>query len=190
MAHKVVMDICEPILNKGHHVYCDNFFTSPALITELSDNQTGACGTLRSNRIGVSAAIKNAKPDKGDFPMVTRDGCLLYLTWNDKRLVNLLTSVHNSSTFTQVVKSRLHAGHQREVFYPKAIQLYTMYMGGVDSADQQVQYCVSQHKMLKLWKKILRCNLLEVSVCNAKVIWKHFHPDKTREFTLKSFFHH
>lgn len=119
-------------------MYCDNFFTSPVLFTKLSDNQTGACGTLWSNRIGVPVAVKNAKPDKGDFPMATRDGCLLYLTWNDKRFVNLLTSVHNSSTFTKVVKSRLHAGHPREVFYSKAIQLYTMYMGGVDSANQQV----------------------------------------------------
>jgi hypothetical protein len=178
VAHRVVMDLCQPILNKGHHVYFDNYFTSPALVTELSQNQTGSCGTLRVNRVGVPAAVKAAKPNKGDFPEVNRDGNKLYITWHDKRLVNLLTTVHNGSTFTKAIKSRFHENHYREVYYPKAVQLYSMYMGGVDSADQQVQTCVSQHKMLKWWKKLAICNLLEVSVCNAKIIWKHFRQNE------------
>lgn len=47
--------------------------------------------------------MKAVKPNKGDFPEVKRDGHKLYITWNDKRLVNLLTTVHNGSTFTKVI---------------------------------------------------------------------------------------
>lgn len=56
-AHQVVMTLMEPLLNMGHHLYCDNYFTSPALFSELADNQTGACGTLRVNRIGVPREV-------------------------------------------------------------------------------------------------------------------------------------
>lgn len=57
LTHRVVTSLCQPLLGRGHHVYCDNFFTSPALFEELADNQTGACGTLRANRVGVPAQV-------------------------------------------------------------------------------------------------------------------------------------
>ena len=64
--HRIVMDICDPILDKGRHVYMDNFFSSPALYTELAERQTGACGTLRTNRTGVPQAVKTADPPLGE----------------------------------------------------------------------------------------------------------------------------
>lgn len=80
VAHKVVVDLCSPLLDNGHHLYCDNFFTSPALFHELSDRQTGACGTLRVNRIGVPREVKLAKPKKEDPPHLYRDGNKLYIS--------------------------------------------------------------------------------------------------------------
>ncbi|XP_021351253.1 piggyBac transposable element-derived protein 4-like [Mizuhopecten yessoensis] len=177
-AHRVVMNVTEPLLHKGHHLYCDNFFTSPSLFQDLEDNQTGACGTLRTNRIGVPNAVKTAKPKKGDLPVVVRQGNKLYICWHDKRQVNMLTTVHNGSTYTKTVRSKFHDGHVREVDHPRAIQLYTQHMGGVDVADQQTQYCVSQHRMLKWWKKLVICNLLEVTFCNSKIIWKSLNGGK------------
>ena len=55
MTHKVVTDLVRPIYGKGHYVYMDNYFSSPALFEELQYNQVGACGTLRLNRRGVPA---------------------------------------------------------------------------------------------------------------------------------------
>ncbi|CAF4791666.1 unnamed protein product, partial [Rotaria sp. Silwood2] len=40
-------------LNKGHHLYVDNWYISPALFELLHRNKTGACGTVRKNRQGV-----------------------------------------------------------------------------------------------------------------------------------------
>lgn len=109
------------------------------------------------------------------------------MTWHDKRLVNMMSTVHNGSTFSKRVRSRFHDDFYREVEHPKMIQLYTKYMGGVDLADQQVSYCVLLHRMLKWWKKLVICNLFEVCVSNSKVIFKHLNPNKrikTEKFRL------
>ncbi|KAJ8305677.1 hypothetical protein KUTeg_016222, partial [Tegillarca granosa] len=88
-------------LANGYHVYCDNYFTSPTLFQELASKQTGACGTLRVNRTCVPKEIKKAKLKKGDQLVVCRDDKLLYISWNDRRQVNLLTRIHNGSCFTK-----------------------------------------------------------------------------------------
>ena len=44
LTYDVVTKLCCPIYNKGHHVYMDNYFSSPELFNELANNQTGACG--------------------------------------------------------------------------------------------------------------------------------------------------
>ena len=43
LTFNVVTKLCRPIYNKGHHVFMDNYFSSPALFDELSRNQPGAC---------------------------------------------------------------------------------------------------------------------------------------------------
>ena len=169
--HRIVMDICDPILDKGRHVYMDNFFTSPALYTELAERQTGACGTLRTNRTGVPQAVKTADPPLGEV-MSQKEGKLLYITWKDKRRVNILSTIHNSSTYTKKLRSRFSENHHRDVDRPKAIGLYSKYMSGGDITDQQLAYNCLQHRMLKWWKKVVLCNLLEITMANAKVIYK------------------
>ena len=64
---------CEGVLDKGHHIYMDNYFSSPALYKELADHSTGACGTLRVNRIGVPTSVKNCKPTD-DLAITSREG--------------------------------------------------------------------------------------------------------------------
>ena len=119
--HRIVMDICDPILDKGRHVYMDNFFTSPALYTELAERQTGACSTLHTNRTGVPQAVKTADPPLGEV-MSQKEGKLLYITWKDKRSVNILSTIHNSSTYTKKLRSRFSENHHRDVDRPNAIR--------------------------------------------------------------------
>ena len=51
----VVMTMLAPHLSKGHTLYVDNWYSSPTLFQLLLSNSTGTCGTVRSNRKGVSA---------------------------------------------------------------------------------------------------------------------------------------
>ena len=44
------MEICKDVLNKGYHVYCDNFFTSVDLSADLLAHGTTLVGTTQANR--------------------------------------------------------------------------------------------------------------------------------------------
>lgn len=81
----IVLTLMEPYMNKGHTLYVDNWYTSPALFHYLHDNNTGACGTVRSNRTGMP-----------DFGAVGNDK-ILALKWYDKRVVHMLTSVDTAN---------------------------------------------------------------------------------------------
>ena len=182
--HKLVMDICDPVLDLGHHIYMDNFFTSPALFDELGSRGTGACGTLRLKRNGVPECVKKGVSLKGQS-FTHREQNQLFVVWKDKRQVNLLTSVHNSSTFKNRIRSRFAEGHYRTIEKPRAIGLYSMFMGGVDLSDQLNSYHQLSHKQNKWWKKVVFSHLLETSVSNARVVYKHRH--KGEAFDVNTF---
>ena len=52
------------LLDKGHRVYMDNYYTSPELLEELYFRETYACATVRNNRKGMPITMKsmNGKP--------------------------------------------------------------------------------------------------------------------------------
>ena len=60
MTQTVVMWLVDPIKGRGHHVYMDNYYTSPQLFSDLRDNGFGACGAVRVNRRGLPAAMKES----------------------------------------------------------------------------------------------------------------------------------
>ena len=51
--HCIVMRLLEGYERNDHHVYMDNYYTSPALFLEMAQNGFGAYGTARVNRQGV-----------------------------------------------------------------------------------------------------------------------------------------
>ena len=53
LGERVVCDLVEPFLFKGHRVFCDRFFTSPSLAQRLWEKQTPVCGTVQLNRKGM-----------------------------------------------------------------------------------------------------------------------------------------
>ena len=59
------MSLLSDLKNKGYRVFVDNFYTSPALFTDLHDNGFEACGTVRCDRKGLTSKFKEAKPSKG-----------------------------------------------------------------------------------------------------------------------------
>ena len=191
-AHNAVLRSAGPILVKGHHVYMDNFFSSPSLFDDLASQQTGACGTLRINRQGVPPLIKATKLKKGQPQVVVRDGLKLYISWFDKKQVNLVTTVHNDQVMEKTVRARGQPEHRRTIQKPCAIQLYTDNMRGVDLIDQKISYSLHTHKSLKWWKKMFMV-LLEISVRHSHIIHRHFHSQvsakKVRASIVSSLLH-
>ncbi len=174
MYKTLVHRMCQPLFGRGHHIYMDNLFSSPELYTDLADHQMGACGTLRVNRIGTPEEKRATKMKRGDDLRAVRDGKLMFLSWYEKRQVNILTSVHNASMFPKNVRAR-GQNEPREVLKPVAVECYSKYMGGVDRANQDMWYMLNLHKTLKWWKKVF-IYLLEASFVNSWIIWKALHP--------------
>ena len=63
---EVVVRLIRPLLNKGYHLYIDNYYTSPNLLEYLFDNKTLACGTLRKNRGKFPLDFMSMKLNRGD----------------------------------------------------------------------------------------------------------------------------
>ena len=172
---QVVLSLCQPLYNTGHHVYMDNYFSSPALFVELKMRQLGACGTLRTNRIGVPHQIRSTKLKKEGPAVTERDGDgLLYISWFDRKQVNLISSIHSTLVFRKTVRTKSTTDRKRVVDKPVAIELYTRYMQGVDRTDQLLWYNLSRHRQQKWWKKLF-LYLLEVCIVNAGIIYRELH---------------
>lgn len=91
--YDLVMRLMSGHLNKGHHLYMDNYFTSPRLFYDLRLNATLACGTARSNRKGFPRLLKLSHPEKGSID-VMNNGVVVAVKFADRREVSLLTTIH------------------------------------------------------------------------------------------------
>jgi hypothetical protein len=135
------------LLDKGYHVYMDNYYSSPELMDELELHGTYACGTLRVNRRDVPKALKATKCTEGQAIFRRRDH-LLALKFHDKRDVHMISSIHQATTV--VIQNR----HGHIVRKPSAVVDYVKKMGGVDLSDQIQQYYGVFLKSHKYWKKL------------------------------------
>ncbi|KAI2645906.1 PiggyBac transposable element-derived protein 4 [Labeo rohita] len=51
--HLIVHQLMAQHTGKGHEVYMDSYYTSPAIANELANNDTGMCGTVNCKRRGM-----------------------------------------------------------------------------------------------------------------------------------------
>lgn len=62
----LVLKLMAPYLNKGHHLYMDNYYNCINLLNLLLKKKTHTTGTLRRNRKGNSKFVVKTKLKKGD----------------------------------------------------------------------------------------------------------------------------
>ena len=150
----MVIKLVEGLEDKGHHVYCDNYYSSPTLFEDLRKAGFGACGTLRLNRKHVPKRIKSKrKMKKGDVMVVIKNGTL-YLKWMDKRVVSMFSTIHNQHRMVPVQRRSRHSRSGREdIEKPECICDYNKLMGGVDLYDQLCSYYSFDHRTVKWWRR-------------------------------------
>ena len=61
----MVISLSTDLAGKGYHMYTDNYYTSPALFSELIENGFEACGTVRSDRKGIPKDFQKITLSKG-----------------------------------------------------------------------------------------------------------------------------
>ena len=155
-------DLCMRLMdrykNRGHHLYVDNFYTSPILFSHLYEQGTGACGTLRVNRKHVPESIKKGNPAKGN-QIVTSNGPLM------------VTKFHDRFHHTQ----GLYGGYWEED--QRYIRAHTeaICCPGLQQAhgqcEQLVQYLAMRRRTLKWYKKVL-FHMMDLCTVQAYIIYK------------------
>ena len=164
LGYDVVMTMTEPFWNLNHHVFFDNFFSSPKLLQDLLDRKTYACSTVRLNRKGLPACSKK-KLKTGEI-VCSRKNHIVFTKWHDKRDVSVLSTNCNPQS-PHILVQRTNKKKEKFVIYkPRVIQLYSEHMGGVDLADQLRSYYAFTRSSTH-WYKYIFWYLFDVSVCNS-----------------------
>jgi hypothetical protein len=125
------------ILNRRHHIFFDNAYTSIPLALHFLQNNTYCCGTVRGTRKNLPNCVKVDEKTlaRGEF-IVAQDQKnpeLCATVWRDTKCVRFLST--NSNPTLSTVASRRIAGVRQNVRQPIAAQSYGRWMGGVDRAD-------------------------------------------------------
>ena len=162
------------LLDKGHHIYMDNYYTSPKLFSKLYYRETYACGTVRQNRKGLPLSVKKAKlkPLQSVF---LRSGPILCLKWSGekkkstKKPVTVLSTIHEANELLTKKKD----AHGNRIPKPVAVYQYTKNMSGVDISDQYMSFHVALRKSMK-WSRKLFFHLFNMLILNSYLLNKKF----------------
>ena len=165
------------LLNRNHHIYMDNYYTSPELFEELFARNTYACGTVRKNRKGLPKAVTEATLTKESGECVWRrnsESGLLCMKWCDKRNVTMLSTIQDALMVdTGKVDRRTNAKIEK----PLCVYEYIQKMGGVDLSDQMMTYYSFLRKSMK-WSRKLTIHLINMIIMNSYVLNKKFGTKK------------
>ena len=148
----------QPYMNKNHHVYFDNFFSSPVLLEHLELQQTYACSTVRCNHKGLPACASNKLTRPGQLVQAQK-GNIVFLFLP---LMFLREKLH--ALYSEKKKRK-----EIEIVKPRVSDVYTVNMSGVDRADQLHSYYYVGRQSRK-WYKYLFWFSFNLAACNAYIL--------------------
>ncbi|KAJ8940139.1 hypothetical protein NQ314_010806 [Rhamnusium bicolor] len=162
---ELVLRLLGPYLNKGHHVYMDNFYNSVSLSSKLLTYKTHSTGTLRVDRRGNPAVVINKKLRKGEHIWRKKQNISVYVSkWKDKRNVCAITTGYKPKMIT--VRNKYGVEKQK----PCEIDGYNRHMSGIDKSDQMLSYYSCPRKTIQWYKKVL-FRLLDISLWNSYLLY-------------------
>ena len=138
LGERVVRQLTEHLQGKSYQIYCDNFFLSCNLFTNLLHDSIYACGTTRTNRRGYPDTLKGVTMERGAQVFCQR-GNLVASVWMDKKAVTMLSTLAQPD-LEHIAYRKQKDGTRLSVQCSDSVVLYNKYMGGVDRGDQLRQY--------------------------------------------------
>lgn len=173
--HDLVFRLLQPYLGKGHHVYMDNWYSSPVIFHNLTLVDTGATGTVRSNRVGLPNGFSKIKvTEKGEKRVFTKDN-LQVMRIMDRKAVNIMSNIFSA---TDLNTGKKHWKSKEDILKPQMMVMYNKYMGGVDANDQLLQYSAFDRQNVKWWKKCA-FRLLNLAMVNSYILYLRVFETKT-----------
>ncbi|XP_053391383.1 piggyBac transposable element-derived protein 4-like [Mercenaria mercenaria] len=178
LGYKVVMGMARHVQGKHHHLFFDNYFTSPKLLIDLVPMQIYSTGTVRPNRKGLplNFSDKDKKADRGKSAFWQK-GDIVAVKWKDNNFVHLIST---SCDDTMRQASRRVGGQLVNIPCPDMVKTYNKYMGGVDLNDQLRSYHPVGRKAKKYWKYILWF-YVDLCLINSWILYKLAVTDKPKK---------
>jgi hypothetical protein len=162
----LVMKLMEKYLQKGHNLYVDNWYSTPALFEALHSMKTGACGIVRLNRIHLTNfQTINLEQYQQVF---RRTDILLALKLKGRRDVHMLSTIHETN---MVPTGKIDHITKNPRMKPICIKEYNENMGAIDKSDMQFSFSECIRKRIKWYKKFF-FHLLDVTLLNASILYK------------------
>ena len=183
----VVRNLSQPVLEKAHFVFFDNYFSSVPLAAYLRTKNTFCVVTTRADRVDWPTSLKakkqlNHQLQKGQHRSVIVSPGVQCLVWRDRKTIPFINTTCEPSKQTIVMRKKKD-GSRIIVSCPQSVQLYNSYMGGVDVADQ-LRKAYSKRKSKKWWLPVFYF-LVDVSVVNSYIL--HHETPHTPKPILKEF---
>lgn len=163
----VVLDLVGKHLHDGHTIYMDNWYSSPILFRRLKESGSNAVGTVRLHRKNMPDEFKKLKMKKGECKALFARG-IMALTWQDKKQVTMLSTLHNAANVTDSGKKGRQNG--LPVLKPQVVLDYNRGMGGVDREDQQLASFPIMRRYAKGYKKIF-FYIMDITVYNSYALF-------------------
>lgn len=165
---KCVMELMEKgdLLDKGHHLFTDQFYTKIPLALKLLERNTYLTGTINKNSQYLAPSLKTTILGAEQSCYFRHKDVLLvsYKQFTSRKPVFALTTACHAED--KLVKSK----KGREFKKPILIDKYNQYMGGVDVSDKAVYHLSCSRQTTKYWKRIFY-NLLDISLYNSYILY-------------------
>ena len=180
-------------LDKGHHVYTDNFYTSLTLIRELKLRDTLMCGTIKlgdpmkgkldnPNKLPWAFAfVRKERNEKGTEKAIklekgevifrrSIDNEILTVKFEDRKCVHLATNIHRAelAQLPTVIDFRNRRVTKKK---PTCILDYNKFMGGVDRAGQ-LAGSYSRSRLTHKWPFKMLIHMLDAVIVNAYILYR------------------
>ena len=178
-----VFDLMEQHLDKGYHIFMDNYYNSVNLAQELYNRGTHCSGTLRISRgapFDLKEVVRRKSLQRGEMTWRKRDN-IFVICWQDLRCVNFITTAANAETEPFVHRKRVKRNgrfcfEEVELQRPKMVSDYVAYMGGVDHFDQMVNYYAFARRSAR-WTKKTTMYLIQMALYNSYTLYVKYRPN-------------
>ena len=169
----VVRTMTEPIAEKGHFVFFDNYFSSVPLAKFLRTKNTYCVATARVDRVAWPSSLKDKKRlnrelKRGEHHSTVVSPGVQCFVWKDKKAIPFINTICEPSSITSVKRKRKD-GSRITVACLKSVQLYNSYMEGVDVADQLRKASSCKRRSRKWWLPLLYF-MVDISVVNSYIL--------------------
>lgn len=171
---KVIIRLAEEF-PAGSHIFCDNYFMSPALIKYLGEKQKGCTGTIRKpRRAGCQMKTDNEMRREGRGAMdyrTDRDSNVCMCQWMDNRIVTLASNRCGVRPTMEVRRYDRREKKYINVQCPSVVVAYNKHMGGLDKMDMLVSLYRNPLKTIKWYKRVI-LHLTDMTVVNCWLLYR------------------